>query len=100
MAKRSLGLPAGITDDLMMDEPGSIQMEPGDLLAIYTDGLYETRGDDNVILGQKAIISLIVDNRDAPLNELIEILMNAASSFCGPKAPDDDITIALVRCTQ
>ncbi|MDA0589294.1 MAG: fused response regulator/phosphatase [Planctomycetota bacterium] len=94
------GLPAGVSIDLMMDEPGSFQMEPGDLLAIYTDGLYETRGDDNVILGQKAINSLIVKNRNAPLNELIETLMNAAFGFCGPEAPDDDITIALVRCVR
>lgn len=94
------GLPAGMTKDLMMDETGSFQMEPGDLLAIYTDGLYECRNPDNEMLGQDTVISLLKNNRTAALDELINSLIEVSCNFCEPATPRDDITIALVRCVD
>lgn len=92
-------LPAGMTQDLAMDPPGEFQLDPGDLLAVYTDGLYEVQNPKRELLGQKAIQSLLRENRRAPLHDLIELLIAASCRFCGPKEPNDDITIALVRCT-
>lgn len=91
------GLPAGMTADLMMDPPGSFQMEPGDLLAVYTDGLYECRSQSNQMLGQETVISLLKNNRTAPLDELINSLIEVSCNFCEPDTPCDDITIAMVR---
>lgn len=91
------GLPTGMTADLMMDKPGSFQMEPGDLLAVYTDGLYECRNQNNQILGQDTVISLLKNNRTVPLNELINRLIEVSCNFCEPDTPPDDITIAMVR---
>jgi serine phosphatase RsbU (regulator of sigma subunit) len=84
-----------MTHDLAMDPAGKFQMERGDLLAVYTDGLYESRGSDNVVLGQPAILSLLREHRDADLDELID----ASCRFCAPHEPSDDTTVALVRCT-
>ena len=94
------GLPAGMTDNLMMDEPGKFQMEPGDLLAIYTDGLYECRNQHSRMLGQSMVISLLQKNRKAGLSSLIDSLIEVACNFCEPNFPADDITVMLVRCTE
>ena len=94
------GLPAGMTADLMMDGPGRFQMEPGDLLAIYTDGLYECRSQDNVMMGQNVVITLLRQNLKANLKDLIDSLIEVSVSFSAPKSPNDDITIVLVRCVS
>lgn len=92
------GLPAGMTDNLMMDDPGRFQMEPGDLLAIYTDGLYECRNQENAMLGQDAVITLLRQNRKANLHDLIDSLIEVSVNFSAPAEPSDDITIAVVKC--
>ena len=94
-----MGLPAGMTDDLMMDETGHFQMEQADLLAIYTDGLYECRNGSNKMLGQSTILSLLQNSLKANLHDLIDSLIEVSCNFCEPQAPSDDITIVLVRCT-
>ncbi|MGZ0172673.1 MAG: PP2C family protein-serine/threonine phosphatase [Planctomycetales bacterium] len=93
------GLPAGMTPDLMMEGPGHFQMESGDLLAIFTDGMYECRTPDNEMLGQDAVITLLRQNRKADLNDLVDSLIEVSCNFSEPNKPSDDITIALVRCT-
>jgi phosphoserine phosphatase RsbU/P len=93
------GLPAGMTRDLMMDAPGQFQMEPGDMLAIFTDGMYECRNRNNEMLGQDAVVSLLRQNLKADLNVLIDSLIEVSCNFSEPNEPSDDITIALVRCT-
>ena len=93
-------LPAGMTEDLAMEPTGGFQMEAGDLLAVYTDGLYECQKPDKEILGQPAILSLLRENREAPLNDLLDQLITNSRDFCAPDKPGDDITIALVRCTE
>lgn len=93
------GLPAGMTPELMMEGPGHFQMEPGDLLAIFTDGMYECRNPANEMLGQDAVIAIISQNQKADLNDLIDSLIEVSCNFSEPDKPNDDITIALVRCT-
>lgn len=93
------GLPTGMTSDLMMEGPGHFQMEPGDLLAIFTDGMYECRNPDNKMLGQDAVITMLRRNIKADLNSLIDSLIEVSCNFSEPNKPSDDITIALVRCT-
>ena len=89
-------LPAGMTEDLAMEPVGEFQMEAGDLLTVYTDGLYECQRPDKEILGQPAILSLLRENREEPLNDLIA----TSRDFSAPSKPGDDITIAPVRCTE
>jgi phosphoserine phosphatase RsbU/P len=93
------GLPAGMTHDLMMDGPGQFKMEPGDLLAVYTDGMYECRSQKNEMLGQDTVIALLRQNVKANLHDLVDSLIEVSCNFSEPEEPSDDITIALVRCT-
>ena len=78
------------------------ELSPGDLLALYTDGLNETRrgkaiaraGDDPEELGHARIESFLAQNVAAPLEELQRGLFELVESF---GSHDDDRTLLLVR---
>jgi sigma-B regulation protein RsbU (phosphoserine phosphatase) len=63
-----------------------------DILFLFTDGLSDTMGQGE---GERFIVDLIADNRDRPLEDLLESLFSIAPAK--KDIPSDDRTAVLVR---
>lgn len=75
-----------------------VRMEPGDLLALYTDGLTEaTRPDTGEELSVAGLSRLLRERRTAPLDGLLDSLFEEIRSFSGRELPEDDQTLVLIR---
>ncbi|MEM7233055.1 MAG: SpoIIE family protein phosphatase [Planctomycetota bacterium] len=72
------------------------QLEPGDLLLAYTDGLIECEGSDGPF-GTDRATAFIKDRRSTDLRELRESLMEELTTFAGDSGLDDDITLIFLR---
>ena len=75
----------------------SIKLEPGDILGLISDGIYEYENEVGLQFGQKGIAYVIDALPDSTAEELVPAIMHA-TRLHGGKAPQaDDITILLVR---
>ena len=89
--------PLGYMNQTRLDDPTAIQMEPGDILGLISDGIYEYENTAGVQFGQDGIIKVIAEHPDATADDLVRLIMQAARHHGGPVPQADDITIVLVR---
>jgi sigma-B regulation protein RsbU (phosphoserine phosphatase) len=71
-------------------------LNPGDLLALYTDGITEAIDDREREFGPERIEALIVGQAACPADELAERILHAAADFRTVGALDDE-TLLLVK---
>ena len=73
------------------------QLEPGDLLVAYTDGITECEGRDGDRFGSERLISFLREQRDLDLVELRKRLLAKLDEFSRDDGPHDDLTVLLIR---
>ncbi|MCP4574410.1 MAG: SpoIIE family protein phosphatase [bacterium] len=87
------GLPLGAFDFGSYDE-GNVQLEPGDLLFLYTDGLTETKGlDGDEDFGEDRLNDLLREARTDGVTSIFENIGDRLRDFSGRTDADDDITM-------
>lgn len=88
-------LPAGIDpDEDIPDQP--IELAPGDLLALYTDGLTEAITPSGAQLGIDALETIIKPHARKPLADAVDAILDEVSA---QTTSDDDQTLLLIRMT-
>jgi serine phosphatase RsbU (regulator of sigma subunit) len=73
-----------------------VDLAPGDLLVLGSDGLVETRRGGECFGMERLGRSLLVGH-DRPLTRLVEDLFAETTAFHERRSPDDDLTLLLVR---
>ncbi len=79
-------------------EKGSIQMEPGDVLAIYTDGVTETQNAAEEEFGEERLHTTLRDRSYLPPREIRDEVYREVLSFAGDQAQFDDLTLVVLKC--
>jgi sigma-B regulation protein RsbU (phosphoserine phosphatase) len=72
-------------------------LQSGDLLFAFTDGITESENKDSEQYGDERLIELLVRNRDKPLNEILRIIRDAVQSWAFDLDGQDDTTMIVVR---
>ncbi|WP_322113674.1 SpoIIE family protein phosphatase [Leptospira limi] len=70
-----------------------LQLEPGDKLFLYTDGLTEAENDLGHAFGESKLLQLIEENANASIQETVESIMNHHREFTMGTDAMDDITL-------
>lgn len=89
--------PMGAWPQLQLDPPQSLTLEPGDILGLISDGIYEYLDPDGALFGQDRVAEIIRQHQDRPMTELAELLLQSARAFGGTAPQADDVTIVLLR---
>ncbi len=80
-----------------------VDMESGDQLLLYTDGLTEAQNGDGDEFGFERLVALATRPANptgpnaAPGSHLLTALRQALTQFAGGRPLDDDLTLALIR---
>jgi len=90
------GFPLGMFDAASYEESQS-QLQVGDLLALYTDGLVETPNAAGEEFGEERFAALLAENSAAPLDTVATRLLGALNSWAGELDAHDDATVLLLR---
>jgi phosphoserine phosphatase len=74
-----------------------LEMAPGDILGLISDGIYEYENEGGQQFGAEGVARVIREHSDQPMTELVRTLLKATREFGGAAPQADDITIVLVR---
>lgn len=92
------GMALGVESGIPYRTSERIELEPGDLLVLYTDGITESRSGEDVFSVQR-LKELLVKLRDRPASEIISEIMKEVAAFAtGPQ--DDDLTLVVVKALE
>jgi sigma-B regulation protein RsbU (phosphoserine phosphatase) len=75
-----------------------IQLQPGDSMVMYTDGLYEASGPDEEEFGEERLLQAAKRNGDLPLDALFPALIKEVQQFTKAADFDDDICLVGFKC--
>jgi len=95
MFEKTKFIPVGLFEDFEYGE-SSLQLEPGDKIFLYTDGVSEAENSENELFGDGAIMDIIGRNLTAPPRELIHKLEEGISAHVNGFTQSDDITMMTI----
>jgi serine phosphatase RsbU (regulator of sigma subunit)/catechol 2,3-dioxygenase-like lactoylglutathione lyase family enzyme len=76
---------------------GECELHPGDLLALYTDGVTEAYDDKGQEFGEESLIERLRRHRNQPCQTGLEAITEEVRNL-NPTDQHDDITLILARC--
>lgn len=74
----------------------TIQLHPGDLIVVYSDGLTEPENEFGEF-GEERLLALMHENRQLPLSALASATIRALDHWIGDSEQPDDMTLVLAR---
>jgi len=78
-------------------DESKVQMESGDLLICYTDGITEPENEYGEMFGEDRLIDLAVKHLERDDSRIIELIMDAVRQWTGSPELQDDMTLLLAR---
>jgi serine phosphatase RsbU (regulator of sigma subunit)/predicted enzyme related to lactoylglutathione lyase len=75
------------------------QLLPGDVLALYTDGITESFNEVGEEFGEEGLMEALLRHRELPPEALLAAIVEELSRF-SPSEQHDDITLIIARCKE
>ncbi len=97
---RPTSFPLGIMELDEIKRGRSLSLDPGDILVLVSDGVYEYENRSGELFGDERVRKLIEKHRKLPASELGTKLLEGVFSFGGSARQRDDITVVLVKRTE
>jgi len=93
---------AGCALGLFIEEPvkyieESYQLNPGDKVIAYTDGLTEWRNNDKEVYGMERLLEFITNNRQHDCEKLMHGIYDDVELFADHQSINDDLTLLVAE---
>jgi sigma-B regulation protein RsbU (phosphoserine phosphatase) len=92
----STGMPIGMLD-IAMYEVMTMQLQPGDKLVLFSDGLSEAANAEGECFDKKALQKLLCTHAGVGCAELHAKLVDAVEDFSEAAEQEDDITMLVLE---
>jgi sigma-B regulation protein RsbU (phosphoserine phosphatase) len=76
-----------------------LRLQPGDVVAICSDGVEESRNPDDEALGSERIREVLRRSASGSAVEIAQALLDASERFSGRSEPSDDRTVVVLKVT-
>ncbi|ACM18635.1 sensor phosphatase, sensory_box and SpoIIE domain-containing [Geotalea daltonii FRC-32] len=90
------GLIIGVREDETYEEK-ELQMQPGDLLVLYTDGITEAQNSAGEMFGFSRLCSIVSAISSNPPEDVVSIVLEQLAGFTGTTALEDDVTMIVMK---
>jgi sigma-B regulation protein RsbU (phosphoserine phosphatase) len=91
------GVPLGLRRDTVYKESAEIELSPGQILLLLTDGFEEAISPDNEMFGTPRILEIVKKNRDNSASEILQTLRSEAREFTENAPQLDDLTAIVIK---
>jgi sigma-B regulation protein RsbU (phosphoserine phosphatase) len=77
----------------------TVQLDPGDVLVVFSDGVTEAFNQDGAEFGEDQLLSVVTPHHNVGAGVLLERLFDAVRTFTLNTTQSDDITALVLRHT-
>jgi sigma-B regulation protein RsbU (phosphoserine phosphatase) len=89
----------GITEDVTWEQE-IVQLAPGDMLVLYTDGVTEAQNEHRAFFSEERLLACVQTNLGRSAQDIQDAVMASVEEFVGDTPQFDDVTLAvIVRCS-
>lgn len=92
----SSGVPLGLIPTVRY-RAATLDLGPGDLVCLYSDGITEAEDPDDEQYGQERLEDLLRENTGRPLDEILRTIDHKMVDFAASRPQGDDQTVVLLR---
>jgi sigma-B regulation protein RsbU (phosphoserine phosphatase) len=92
---RSTGIPLGIDAGSAVPSGAVVELAPGDLLLLLTDGIMEACSPGGPLFGTERALSCVRAHRARPSGEIVAALLDEVRAFSGDRQIDDRTAVVL-----
>jgi len=89
--------PLGVIDGLPMKPKAPIDLAPGDLFAVFSDGIFEAHSPQKEEFGDERVIALLKERHADGPAEILSALRAAVAEFTAGREQEDDQTAILLK---
>jgi phosphoserine phosphatase RsbU/P len=93
---RTGGAVLGLLPDTTFEQ-GEVTLEPGDVLAIYSDGVSEAQAPTEDEFGAEGVLKSVAATREQPAADILRTLDQSLSTFAAGRAFADDRTAVILK---
>jgi len=76
------------------------RLDPGDLLALFSDGIVEAQNDSGEEFGDERLATTLLAARDRGATAVIDATLGAVAGWSSGHPPEDDITLVVLARAQ
>ena len=88
--------PLGILDDAAYEE-SRFQLQPGDKIVLYTDGIVEAMNEQEEMFGFERLLEVVQSSTSATAEALLNEIKDHVKEFTGSAAQHDDLTVIVIN---
>jgi phosphoserine phosphatase RsbU/P len=93
------GIAMGVLDDAQYSQQ-TVEMAPGDILVLYTDGITEAENAALEMFGTGRLEKIIIASGGLAANAICQQILDAVKAFTGDHPQSDDITLMVIRSVK
>lgn len=90
------GLILGVKRKIVYEEK-LVQLQPGDILLLYTDGIIEAADPEGEMFGEHRLRAVLEEYRALPPEQIIDWLFKRLRSFAGTQSLTDDVSLVVMK---
>ena len=90
------GMPIGIEEEAIWEQR-DVQLDPGDVLLLYTDGIPDALNEEGEFFEEETFIDVAQLNATAPAYEIQAAIIEQLQQFVGEAPQVDDITLLILK---
>jgi len=91
------GMVLGVDDGYRYEEFSRQGWNPGDIILIGTDGIHETRNENDQMYGQRRLRDIIQQHAGDPAQEINAGVINSVREHRGTAPQEDDVTLVVIK---
>jgi len=89
--------PLGAMPVAQLKPAPTLEMLPGDILVLLSDGIYEYQGVDGQQFGEERVQDIVAAHAAESMASLLHVLLKSVDAFAGGAPQQDDMTAVLVK---
>ncbi len=93
------GTVLGILPEIGYEEQAT-DLRPGDLLAVYSDGVTEAAAPSGEELGETRLAEVLAANRDKEASAVVDAVLDKIHAWSDGAPPADDVTLVVARLLE
>jgi phosphoserine phosphatase len=93
-------LPMGMMPIFSPTAPRVALMEPGDIIAAITDGIYEYENGAGKMFGDQRVVDLVCKEAGSPAERILHRIVDEVTAFASGAPQNDDMTLLIVKRGQ